>query len=220
MHAQNKCFHRKQWSGQVQRAKCFLLNRARKHFCFLLDWCASCHIFNKRKHVLAKAILPKAALLDWCAPGLSMYGSITVGTYRPPHSHVVLPVVGLWLFCVCTETQLCSLRLFGMGEHYSQQLITTLYDIFRQFSQGKQGFWFTNAAVTNPDQYFRYTASFICHNFAYNCNSCIAFHLSTIYLLTKFTGMTAPFGRTICFNLKNIMIKISYLSWNPHFKLL
>ena len=32
--------------------------------------------------------------------------------------------------------------------------------------------------MANPDQYFRYTASFICHNFAYNCNSCIAFHLS------------------------------------------
>ena len=31
--------------------------------------CAN-HIFNKRKHVLAKALLPKAALLDWSAPGL------------------------------------------------------------------------------------------------------------------------------------------------------
>ena len=31
--------------------------------------CAS-RIFNKRKHVLAKALLPKAALLDWSAPGL------------------------------------------------------------------------------------------------------------------------------------------------------
>ena len=62
--------HRKQWSGQVQRAKCFLLKRARKHFCFLLDWCAPCRLFNKRKHVLAKALLPKAALLDWSAPSL------------------------------------------------------------------------------------------------------------------------------------------------------
>ena len=31
--------------------------------------CAS-RIFNKRKHILAKALLPKAALLDWFAPGL------------------------------------------------------------------------------------------------------------------------------------------------------
>ena len=36
----------------------------------------------------------------------------------------------------------------------------------------------TLMAVANPDQYFRYIASFICHNFAYICNSCIAFHLS------------------------------------------
>ena len=31
--------------------------------------CASL-IFNKRQHVLAKLLLPKAALLDWSAPGL------------------------------------------------------------------------------------------------------------------------------------------------------
>ena len=33
--------------------------------------CAS-RILNKRKHVLAKALLPKAALLDWPAPGLRL----------------------------------------------------------------------------------------------------------------------------------------------------
>ena len=53
------------------------------NFCFLLDWCVPCRNFNKRMHVLAKALLPKvnlllakvllqiAALLDWSAPGLS-----------------------------------------------------------------------------------------------------------------------------------------------------
>ena len=30
-------------------------------------------------------------------------------------------------------------------------------------------------AVANPDEYFRYTASFICHNVAHNCNSCMSF---------------------------------------------
>ena len=60
--------HRKQWSGQVQRAKCFLLKRAKTcSKAFLLDWCAPCRIFNKRKHVL-----PKAALLYWSAPGLTV----------------------------------------------------------------------------------------------------------------------------------------------------
>ena len=56
-------------------------------------------------------------------------------------------------------------------------------------------------SVANPDQYFRYTASFICHNFAYNCNGCIAFHLSIILITTKFTGMIAPFDR-----IKNLFI--------------
>ena len=36
------------------------------------------------------------------------------------------------------------------------------------------------SSVANPDQYFRYTASFKCHNFAYNCNSCTEFHSSII----------------------------------------
>ena len=77
--------------------------------------------------------------------------------------------------------------------------------------------------VANPDQYFRCTASFVCHNFANNCNSCIAFHLSIILdtVLTKFTGMTASFERTKnLFNLKNIMTKKMYLSWYPYFILL
>ena len=39
-------------------------------FCSLLDCCAPCGIFNKRKHVLAKAPLQKADLLDWSASGL------------------------------------------------------------------------------------------------------------------------------------------------------
>ena len=34
--------------------------------------CAS-RVFNKRKHVLAKALLQKAALVDWSAPGLRKY---------------------------------------------------------------------------------------------------------------------------------------------------
>ena len=55
----------------MQRAKCFLLKRAKtcsKALLLLLDWCAPCPIFNKRKHVLAKALFPKAALLYWSAP--------------------------------------------------------------------------------------------------------------------------------------------------------
>ena len=47
--------------------------RARKHFCFLRDWCAPVISLTKEstvEHVLAKALLPKAALLDWSAPGL------------------------------------------------------------------------------------------------------------------------------------------------------
>ena len=52
----------------VARAK-----RARKYFCFLLDWSAPFISLTKEstfEHVLAKALLPKAALLDWSAPGL------------------------------------------------------------------------------------------------------------------------------------------------------
>ena len=48
----------------------------------------------------------------------------------------------------------------------------------------------------------------------------VAFNLSII-LVTRFTGMIALFDRTKnLFNLKNIMTKIIYLSWNPYFKLL
>ena len=57
----------------LQLAKSFLLKRAksaRKHFCFFARLMCASRIFNKRKHVLAKALLPKAALLDWSAPGL------------------------------------------------------------------------------------------------------------------------------------------------------
>ena len=48
--------------------------RARKYFCFLLDWCAPVISITKEatfEHVLAKALLPKAALVDCSAPGLS-----------------------------------------------------------------------------------------------------------------------------------------------------
>ena len=53
--------------------------RARKYFCFLLILCVPVICFNKEitfEHVLAKAILLKAALLDWSAPGLSGQSSI------------------------------------------------------------------------------------------------------------------------------------------------
>ena len=47
--------------------------RVLKYFCFLLDWCAPVIYLTKEstfEHVLAKALLPKAALLDWSAPDL------------------------------------------------------------------------------------------------------------------------------------------------------
>ena len=79
----------------MQRAKCFLLNVPKlaktctKAF-LLFAWlmCAS-HIFNKRKHVLAKALLPKAALLDWSAPGLSFKFATKWNCYQS------------LLFCTC-----------------------------------------------------------------------------------------------------------------------
>ena len=43
------------------------------YFCVLLDWCAPVISLTKEstfEHVLAKALLPKAALLDWSALGL------------------------------------------------------------------------------------------------------------------------------------------------------
>ena len=46
---------------------------ARNYFCFLLDWCApviSLTTESTFEHVLAKVLLPKAALLDWSVPGL------------------------------------------------------------------------------------------------------------------------------------------------------
>ena len=56
----------------MQRAKCFLLKTCQNMLegLFARLMCA-CRIFNKRKHVLAKALLPKAALLDSSAPGLT-----------------------------------------------------------------------------------------------------------------------------------------------------
>ena len=81
---------------------------------------------------------------------------------------------------------------------------------------------FSKRSVANPDHYFRYTASFICLNFAYNCNSCIAFHLSIILVTYQiyWNGSFIRQDKKNLFNLKNIMTKIIYLSWNPHFKLL
>ena len=57
-------------------SKMLLLKCAQKHYCFSLDWCA--HVISLTKesmseHNLAKALFPKAALLDWCAPGLSLF---------------------------------------------------------------------------------------------------------------------------------------------------
>ena len=54
----------------VQRTTCFLLKRAKtcsKAFLLFARLMCASRIFNKRKHVLAKALLPKAALLDWSA---------------------------------------------------------------------------------------------------------------------------------------------------------
>ena len=58
----------------MQRAKCFLLKRTRtcsKAFLLFARLMYSSRMFNKRKQVLAKAHLPKAALLEWSEPGLT-----------------------------------------------------------------------------------------------------------------------------------------------------
>ena len=78
-----KCF-RTRFRTFQQKAFCSLHvpKRSRKYFFFLLDWCAPVISLSKEstfEHVLAKALLPKAALLDWSAPGLrcqvSLYSS-------------------------------------------------------------------------------------------------------------------------------------------------
>ena len=63
--------------GTCNEENAFFLKRAKmcsKAF-LLFAWlmCAS-RIFNKRKHILAKALLPKAALPDWSAPSLRARG--------------------------------------------------------------------------------------------------------------------------------------------------
>ena len=67
---------------------------ARKYFCFLLDWCAPVISITKEstfEHVLTKALLPKAALLDWSAPSLTE-GIPTVKL--PPESTNALEKMG------------------------------------------------------------------------------------------------------------------------------
>ena len=69
-----KCF-RALFGTFQEKAICSLHvpKRARKYFCSLFVWCAPVISFTKEstfEHVLAKALLPKAALLDWSAPGL------------------------------------------------------------------------------------------------------------------------------------------------------
>ena len=53
--------------------------RARKHFLLFARLMCASLIFNKRKGVLAKALLPKAALLDLSAPGLKVISSLRAG---------------------------------------------------------------------------------------------------------------------------------------------
>ena len=59
----------------VQLAKCFLVKRAKmcsKAFLLFARLMCASRIFNKRKHVLAKTLFPKATLLDWSAPVLNL----------------------------------------------------------------------------------------------------------------------------------------------------
>ena len=64
-------------------------------------------------------------------------------------------------------------------------------------------------AVANPDEYFRYTTSFILHNFAYNCNSSISFidNLVTYQIYWNDSSIRQ------LFNLKNVMSKIHILNY-------
>ena len=76
-----KCF-RARFGTFYHKAFCSLHvpKRARKYFCFLLDWCAPVTSLTKEstfEHVLAKALLPKAALLYWSAPALHLAEAIT-----------------------------------------------------------------------------------------------------------------------------------------------
>ena len=92
----------------VQRAKCFLLKRvktcSKAFLLFARLMCVSC-IFNKRKHVLAKALLPKASLLDWSAPGLRqnvrklyahMFSRISFGHHNHLY-HIRLVRMNVWV---------------------------------------------------------------------------------------------------------------------------
>ena len=60
--------------GTCNEENAFFMKRAKmcsKAFLFFVRLMCPTRIFNKRKRVLAKALLPKAALLDWSAPGLN-----------------------------------------------------------------------------------------------------------------------------------------------------
>ena len=66
-----KCFRAR--FSRKHFARCTCQNVLESTFAFLLDWCVpviSLIKENTFEHVLAKALLPKAALLDWSAPGL------------------------------------------------------------------------------------------------------------------------------------------------------
>ena len=61
--------------GTCNEENAFFLKRAKmcsKAFLLFARLMCGSRIFNKRKHVLAEALLPKAALLDWSAPGLTV----------------------------------------------------------------------------------------------------------------------------------------------------
>ena len=65
--------------GTCNEENAFFLKRAKmcsKAFLIFARLMCASRIFNKRKHVLAKALFPKAALLDWSAPGLRVFDQI------------------------------------------------------------------------------------------------------------------------------------------------
>ena len=59
--------------GKCSEQNAFFLKRVKtcsKAFLLFARLMCTCRISNKREHVSAKALLPKAALLDWSVPGL------------------------------------------------------------------------------------------------------------------------------------------------------
>ena len=83
--------------------------------------CAS-HIFNKRKHVLAKALLPKAALLDWSAPGLTVkFMEIFFFLVKKWSYLVSAPDPSICINCVSVVSAINTVTLLGRAGGEAQK---------------------------------------------------------------------------------------------------